>query len=453
VKDLHAVAWVQRDSNKQVLQAAYAYRNYDCALAALDPDVARSTGGVTDFDHALEYTGLVTDDVIVTLDESSLPAGWQADIVWNSTVYPTSVTIPAMANGDTENVTVRVTPSGPPAMGDIVLVAEPAGNQTGAVGGSTLHHTFYNTPAILFVDDDFGATFETQFESAITGSGHFSLTHEVNIDGNPAASRLALFDVVVWDTGAGQFQTIPTAVANTIQTFLNAGGKFFLSSQGYLNEMGLSAFAQNYLRVSGMSLDVGAPTVTGVAGDPIGDGLSFPCTPIFSNLADRITPNTAGGGVGWLVSGANNVGVRYDSGVFRTVFMTAPFQGVAPPNDALLMDRVIDWLYPPNPLTGVHPAESAVAARLVLEPNAPNPFRGATTLWFAVPKAGAAALSVFDVTGRRVRDLVNRHVEAGPQAVVWDGRDAQGSRVASGVYLVRLTAGGESVSREIVRIE
>jgi hypothetical protein len=168
------------------------------------------------------------------------------------------------------------------------------------------------------------------------------------------------------------------------------------------------------------------------------------------NKADHLVPNT--GGVVWLESGANDVGVRYDSGVFRTVFMTAPFEGIASPNDDLVMERVLDWLLP-NAAVDAPVVAAGAAGRLALYQNAPNPFASTTSVRFSVPQAGHVGVGVYDVAGRKVCDLVSQRLEAGPHTVEWDGRDASGSRVASGVYLVRLSTVGGTLSREMVRVK
>jgi hypothetical protein len=82
---------------------------------------------------------------------------------------------------------------------------------------------------------------------------------------------------------------------------------------------------------------------------------------------------------------------------------------------------------------------------------APNPFSASAEIAFSVPAgSGAASLTVYDVAGRRVRTLIDDSVEAGPQSVVWNGRDSSGHRVAPGIYVCRLETAGESVARKIV---
>lgn len=70
----------------------------------------------------------------------------------------------------------------------------------------------------------------------------------------------------------------------------------------------------------------------------------------------------------------------------------------------------------------------------------PNPTTGAVRLRASLP-AGPATAAVFDVLGRRVTTLLDGPV-AGDLDLAWDGRDAGGAPAASGVYVVRLEAGG-----------
>ena len=81
---------------------------------------------------------------------------------------------------------------------------------------------------------------------------------------------------------------------------------------------------------------------------------------------------------------------------------------------------------------------STPSARFALQQNAPNPFNPATTIRFSLAESGNARLAVYDISGRIVRTLVVGQLSAGEHDVVWDGADAAGRPVASGVYVYRL---------------
>jgi hypothetical protein len=83
----------------------------------------------------------------------------------------------------------------------------------------------------------------------------------------------------------------------------------------------------------------------------------------------------------------------------------------------------------------------------------PSPFRGTTSIEFGLPQAGPARVRIFDVTGRLVRTLAQGPREAGRHKLAWDGRDARGEQVASGVYFVRLEALGREQMRRVVRVK
>lgn len=95
-------------------------------------------------------------------------------------------------------------------------------------------------------------------------------------------------------------------------------------------------------------------------------------------------------------------------------------------------------------------AELAIPDEYALHPNYPNPFNPSTTIKYDLPEAGHVRLSVYNQLGQPVRTLVNRHLTAGYQAVVWDGRDAYGRQVSTGIYFYRLEANGFTQSKKMV---
>lgn len=74
--------------------------------------------------------------------------------------------------------------------------------------------------------------------------------------------------------------------------------------------------------------------------------------------------------------------------------------------------------------------------------NSPNPFNPATTIRFTLTAAAAVDLSVFDLSGRHVRTLVQGELGPGEHAALWNGRAHDGRPAASGTYVYRLRAGG-----------
>ncbi len=76
--------------------------------------------------------------------------------------------------------------------------------------------------------------------------------------------------------------------------------------------------------------------------------------------------------------------------------------------------------------------------RFALRGCAPNPFNPTTTIFFDLPAEARVKLAVYDLSGRRVRTLIDGNMAAGRHSQQWDGTDDAGRQVASGVYLCRM---------------
>jgi hypothetical protein len=81
---------------------------------------------------------------------------------------------------------------------------------------------------------------------------------------------------------------------------------------------------------------------------------------------------------------------------------------------------------------------------------APNPGRETTALRFGLDRDQAVMLRIFDIDGRLVRTLVTGELRAGEHRVEWAGVDADGNRVAPGVYFYRLDAGDRTATRKVL---
>jgi hypothetical protein len=84
----------------------------------------------------------------------------------------------------------------------------------------------------------------------------------------------------------------------------------------------------------------------------------------------------------------------------------------------------------------------AVPQAYALGQNYPNPFNPSTRISFSLPQTGAVTLNVFNLLGQQIATLVNGPMTAGTHETLWDGRDAAGRVLASGVYFYRIEVKG-----------
>ena len=98
--------------------------------------------------------------------------------------------------------------------------------------------------------------------------------------------------------------------------------------------------------------------------------------------------------------------------------------------------------------------EAATPTAFALGANYPNPFNPATTIPLAVP-AGVrnVDLTIYNVLGQPMRQVWTGPLSAGEHRLTWDGRDAQGQPVATGVYVYRLQVDEQTRTRKMVKLE
>ncbi len=107
-------------------------------------------------------------------------------------------------------------------------------------------------------------------------------------------------------------------------------------------------------------------------------------------------------------------------------------------------------------IVGIEEAVAEVLGDLLpkefaLENNFPNPFNSSTTIPLLLPRNSMVMLKVFTILGEEVKTLYSGPLEAGRQWITWEGTDARGRSVSSGVYLVRLTTdGGQALTGKML---
>lgn len=113
------------------------------------------------------------------------------------------------------------------------------------------------------------------------------------------------------------------------------------------------------------------------------------------------------------------------------------------------------WIADINPATigTSDSAEENVPTQFRLIGNYPNPFNPSTTIEFSLSLSGKASLTVYNMTGQKVRELVTEQLSAGKHAMVWNGRDDRGKPVSSGVYIARLMMEGKVESHRMTLVK
>jgi flagellar hook assembly protein FlgD len=91
-----------------------------------------------------------------------------------------------------------------------------------------------------------------------------------------------------------------------------------------------------------------------------------------------------------------------------------------------------------------------IPEQFALIQNFPNPFNPVTNISYQLPEASEVTVSVYNMMGQKIAELVSGHVPAGYHSVVWDSRNLQGEAVSSGVYLYTITAGDFYAMKKMV---
>lgn|GEM_PF-2716083 len=102
----------------------------------------------------------------------------------------------------------------------------------------------------------------------------------------------------------------------------------------------------------------------------------------------------------------------------------------------------------PTEWVRIAPERIDVPVEVTLHQNFPNPFNSSTTISYQIPGDETVNLSVYDVAGKFVEQIVAGRQIAGSYSVRWNAND-----VPSGIYLIRLTAGGITQTRKCLLVK
>jgi uncharacterized repeat protein (TIGR01451 family) len=230
--------------------------------------------------------------------------------------------------------------------------------------------TVISVPKLLLVDDDDNTPdVLPYYTTALDALGaHYDVWDTGNSDNEPDATTLSQYACVIWFTGDeyGGYAGPGPAGEAALGTYLDSGGRLFISSQDYLYDRGLTPFIQTYLGVSSYTGDVHHATVTG-AGTVYGGYGPYALTYPSGNWSDSISPDGTAEVAFTGDSAPPDAAVDKDNGTYRTTFWGFPFEALPSAGDHEAMLRVtLQWFGCLQPL---HELEFAVTTASPLPVN------------------------------------------------------------------------------------
>lgn len=106
-----------------------------------------------------------------------------------------------------------------------------------------------------------------------------------------------------------------------------------------------------------------------------------------------------------------------------------------------------------TPRTHIEEEQQNLPNAFALAQNYPNPFNPSTAIRYQTPQSGFAELTIYNLTGQVVRNLVREEKTGGAYETIWDGRNNEGVQVGSGVYFYRLRVGKQVLTRRMLLLK
>jgi len=200
------------------------------------------------------------------------------------------------------------------------------------------------------------------------------------------------------------------------------------------------AFAGNYA-ITGFNAQM-----TGVAGNPVGNGLTFQFLRAAQPSPDRLTLLSTGAARAFTygtdaTDTSLTAGVTVDNtgGGGKALVMGINLEIASGALVAEVLRRTFAYF---EGTTEVDDHGSGEPGQFALYGNYPNPFNPTTTISFWLPRAEPVTLRVYSILGQEVATLLDGEFrEAGLHRVSWDGAGRHGGTLAGGVYVCRIEAG------------
>ena len=102
---------------------------------------------------------------------------------------------------------------------------------------------------------------------------------------------------------------------------------------------------------------------------------------------------------------------------------------------------------------GIEETSSSKHGAFILKIKSTISFSSAVVINYGIEKRGRVSLRIYDITGKMVKELVNKRVGPGNYTVTWDGTNSNGKKVRNGHYFVNLESDKLSRREKVIVIQ
>jgi hypothetical protein len=351
VANLHAVVFVQRAADQEVLQAVSSYDVPDHSVRAMVPfdrvKVGPSAPGPPSPPLTIMNLGFA-DTYTIELIVDQAPAGWTASFWDDQGVNHTGPWSFSLSVEESTEFSLDVVPTSPGYINFHLEVTSPNLTTPLVIPFSYLT----DDCDVLIVDDDGAENYESYYTAALDGLG---LTYGVWNRADAALNEdvLQAYRLLIWQVGLA-YPTLDADDRDFLSQHLDQGGKLFLTGQDIGWELNdeAPAWYHTYLHANYVTDDTNNYNLDGVTGDPITDGLDLHIQggdgANNQEYPDAITPFDSDATVILSYrSSSYKGGIRAtDSGSgARIVYLGFGYEAIDNPQDrAALLGASLDWL-------------------------------------------------------------------------------------------------------------
>lgn len=268
--------------------------------------------------------------------------------------WPVSVVTPTLELGPCTMaktmLAIAVPPDAPRGMTHTVWVTAVSSFDPSLADTLLIRHQVPNH--VLLVDDDRWYDYEAQYQAGLDAlpavydiwdvGGTITTTGR----GSPPLALLRQYDILLWFTGYDWFQPVTPQERSDLETYLQEGGRLFLSSQDYLYYHAHTSLTRNFLGIYNYQESITPTKIYAGLHTPLSDPLGGPYSLEFGkaqNNGDSMVPAPHSQAIAWNEFGSA-AALATKGSTWRTIFWSIPFEFLTDTVRAEAMHGMMGWL-------------------------------------------------------------------------------------------------------------